>query len=160
MKQKLMLSQQFQPSLAKFCSGTNGSLPSGVCFQLSKLKSRPCEPFSVTANFTGHFQQLPLSDCPSGFWLCRVSSCQSQDALSTEAGSRGRVPPRHPAQVWIGDSKLSKLLPDSSFFQFSALATFTINKSCSCCHCTVLATPFSLQKSKLAQNFFKREVFC
>lgn len=55
MKQKLMLSQQFQPSLAKFCSGTNGSLPSGVCFQLSKLKSRPCKPFSVTANFTGHF---------------------------------------------------------------------------------------------------------
>lgn len=55
MKQKLMLSQQFQPSLAKFCSGTNGSLPSGVCFQLSKLKSCPHDPFSVTANFTGHF---------------------------------------------------------------------------------------------------------
>lgn len=58
MKQKLMLSQQFQLPLAKFCSGTNRSLPSGVYFQLSKLKFWPCDPFSVTENFMGHFQQL------------------------------------------------------------------------------------------------------
>lgn len=55
MKQKLMISQQFQPSLAKFCSGTNESLPSGVYFQLSKLKLCPCDPFAETENFMGHF---------------------------------------------------------------------------------------------------------
>lgn len=31
-KQKLMLPQQLQPPLAKFCSGTNRSLPSAVYF--------------------------------------------------------------------------------------------------------------------------------
>jgi len=55
MKQKLTLSQLFQPSLAKFCSGINGSLPSGAYFQPSKLKFCPRDPFSVTDNFMGHF---------------------------------------------------------------------------------------------------------
>lgn len=54
-KQKLMLPQQLQPPLAKFCSGTNRSLPSAVYFQLSKLVFCACDPFSVTENFMGRF---------------------------------------------------------------------------------------------------------
>lgn len=61
MKLKPMLSQQFQPSLAKFCSGTSRSLPSGVHCQLSKLKFWTYDPFSVTENFMGCRLQLPLT---------------------------------------------------------------------------------------------------